>query len=322
MKQEHDIEDGGDGSDATVREGYFPIRVVSQRTGVNSVTLRAWERRYGLLRPVRTPKGHRLYSADDIARVLRIVDWIDRGVSISRVRALLDRDEGDAADAGEHAAETSDWARYHDRILQAVSDFDEHRLDDTVNEALSLYPFVTVCERLLNPLASETVPRRHTVPGDGARYAFLKGYLQRKLAARVQFDARHAGGAPVLIAALPGLVNTTALLTLAIGCIGTDRPVLLLESALSAEDLIVAAERRRPAAIVLHGDAAQETTALSRHLTRLVEARLAPVVVAGPAARIHESLIAFTGARPFGDESLALVVRRFDPLPPIAESAP
>ena len=41
-------------------EGLLPIRTVSILTGVHSVTLRAWERRYGLITPQRTPKGHRL----------------------------------------------------------------------------------------------------------------------------------------------------------------------------------------------------------------------------------------------------------------------
>ena len=44
----------------------IPIRELSSLTGVNSVTLRAWERRYGLLKPQRTPKGHRLYSMQDV----------------------------------------------------------------------------------------------------------------------------------------------------------------------------------------------------------------------------------------------------------------
>ena len=38
------------------------ISEVCQQTGVAAVTLRAWERRYGLIKPKRTPKGHRLYS--------------------------------------------------------------------------------------------------------------------------------------------------------------------------------------------------------------------------------------------------------------------
>ena len=39
---------------AMSQQGLFPISAVSQLTGVNSVTLRAWERRYGLIKPTRT----------------------------------------------------------------------------------------------------------------------------------------------------------------------------------------------------------------------------------------------------------------------------
>ena len=42
-------------------EGWQPIREVARITGVNAVTLRAWERRYGLIVPHRTAKGHRLF---------------------------------------------------------------------------------------------------------------------------------------------------------------------------------------------------------------------------------------------------------------------
>ena len=44
----------------------LPIRVISRLSGVNTVTLRARERRYGLLTPTRTEKGHRLYSQEDV----------------------------------------------------------------------------------------------------------------------------------------------------------------------------------------------------------------------------------------------------------------
>ena len=59
------------------KQAYFPIRILSTKTGVNSVTLRAWERRYGLLKPKRTEKGHRLYSEEDVTRVDAIVRWIN-----------------------------------------------------------------------------------------------------------------------------------------------------------------------------------------------------------------------------------------------------
>ena len=74
----------------------FPIREVSRLTGINPVTLRAWERRYGLIQPTRTESGHRLYSKADIETVNRILGWIERGVAVSKVGKILARDDQQA----------------------------------------------------------------------------------------------------------------------------------------------------------------------------------------------------------------------------------
>jgi MerR family transcriptional regulator, light-induced transcriptional regulator len=63
---------------------------VARQTGVNAVTLRAWERRYGLIVPQRTPKGHRLFNADHMQRIQQILTWLNRGVSVSQVKQLID----------------------------------------------------------------------------------------------------------------------------------------------------------------------------------------------------------------------------------------
>src|SRR5262245_20613806 len=76
---------------ALKQEELFPIREVSRLTGVNPVTLRAWERRYGLIQPIRTDSGHRLYSQADVEAVRSILAWIERGVSVSKVGKLLAR---------------------------------------------------------------------------------------------------------------------------------------------------------------------------------------------------------------------------------------
>src|SRR6266481_4982362 len=67
----------------------FPIRTVSNLTGVNSITLRAWERRYGLIRPIRTPTGHRLYRRDEIDLIHRVLALLDKGISIGQVKHAL-----------------------------------------------------------------------------------------------------------------------------------------------------------------------------------------------------------------------------------------
>ena len=47
----------------------YTIKEAAARSGVGAPLIRAWERRYGVLRPVRTPAGYRLYD-DDAVRVL------------------------------------------------------------------------------------------------------------------------------------------------------------------------------------------------------------------------------------------------------------
>ncbi len=73
------------------QEELYPIREVARLTGVNPVTLRAWERRYGLIQPTRTDSGHRLYSQADIEAVRSILAWIERGVAVSKVGKILAR---------------------------------------------------------------------------------------------------------------------------------------------------------------------------------------------------------------------------------------
>ncbi len=70
-------------------EELLPIREVVRLSGVNPVTLRAWERRYGLIQPVRTEGGHRLYSLADVERIRTIITWTERGVAVSKVASLL-----------------------------------------------------------------------------------------------------------------------------------------------------------------------------------------------------------------------------------------
>ncbi len=72
---------------------YYPIRIVSSETGVNAITLRAWERRYGLITPKRTAKGHRLYTEQDIRLIRQVVALLNRGIPISQAQAMINNGE-------------------------------------------------------------------------------------------------------------------------------------------------------------------------------------------------------------------------------------
>lgn len=125
-------------------EGIYPIREVSRLTGVNAVTLRAWQRRYGLVQPARTEKGHRLYSEQDILQIGEILSWLERGVSIGQVKGLLSEP---------HSEPVSDhWQQTLELFSQALLAFNQRKAEAELNDLLASYPFELVRSRILQPL--------------------------------------------------------------------------------------------------------------------------------------------------------------------------
>ncbi len=82
-------------------EKWYAIREVSEITGVKPVTLRAWQRRYNLVQPERTEKGHRLYSEDNIEMIREIQGWLAKGIAIGKVKDLLVNPDAEGALAAE-----------------------------------------------------------------------------------------------------------------------------------------------------------------------------------------------------------------------------
>jgi DNA-binding transcriptional MerR regulator len=82
------------------------LKAVSQRTGVPAATLRTWERRYGFLRPLRSPGGYRLYGEEEIARIQQVKYLLDQGIRIgAAMEAVAGATAGpEVADAPEPAA--------------------------------------------------------------------------------------------------------------------------------------------------------------------------------------------------------------------------
>jgi len=69
-------------------EQNYRIGLTTQITGIRPETLRAWERRYEVVKPIRTDAGDRLYTQADIDRLLLIKKLVDNGDAISAVANL------------------------------------------------------------------------------------------------------------------------------------------------------------------------------------------------------------------------------------------
>ena len=258
----------------------LPIREVARLTGVNPVTLRAWERRYGLIVPQRTDKGHRLYSSDQVERVRQVLVWLARGVAVSQVRELLDGRPLACAQGD------SPWQQQLDALHDAVSQLAERRLEDLFNRAFSLYPPATLLEHLLLPLLQRMHQRWQGQPGSALEQAFLYGWLRTRLGSRLQQQRRH-GGQRLLLASLDPQRDSPALWLTAwlLGELGF--VVEVLDSLLPASELLLACERLTPAALLLHGDGSSDAAWLRRQLPLLLEQSPCPLLLGGAAAEIH-----------------------------------
>ncbi|GJN48225.1 MerR family transcriptional regulator [Pseudomonas tohonis] len=290
MDEHDDTPLDGDFQEALAR-GLLPIRDVSRLTGVNPVTLRAWERRYGLVLPQRTAKGHRLYAPEHVARIRAVLTWLDRGVPVGQVKGLLR--------GGQHAAlaPSSLWDEQRHQLLESIAALAERRLDERFNAALSIYPPLTLCLQLLLPLLEALEERWRDAYGARLERVFFNAWLRSKLGARIYHNNRQHGGAPLLLLnpceqpMAPGLWLSAWLASNA-GC-----AVEVLEWPIPPAELPLAIARIEPRALLLYAEQALNGTSLAR----LLADPGCPLVLAGPAVHIHQrelEELASQGIRP------------------------
>lgn len=287
----------------------YPIRTVSTLTGVNSVTLRAWERRYGLIQPKRTPKGHRLYTQHDIDLINQVLELLDKGIPISQVKRRLESTER-PAEGGEAL---SPWDQYQQRMLNAIVRFDENALDDTYNDALSIYPIDMVTQRLIIPLLRSLGERWASAEGSVAEEHLFGSYLRNKLGARFHHRARRSRGARLIAACLPGEHHEVGLLLFCLSAIERDYQLILLGADLPFEELPPVVQRTDAQAIVLSGSINPPRAVLQERLTQLMHRIDIPVLIGGETSIIHRDAIVRAGALPVGND-IAHALRQLDEL--------
>jgi len=166
----------------------FPIRELSARTQVNTVTLRAWERRYGLLKPQRTSKGHRLYSDQDVAVVEKILALVARGVQLGKVKPLLTSDISTVDEGGD----TENWQQAMADLVAAIESFSVDKVDALIKQCFANYPTPICRERLIEPVFAELSQR----DDHGAMLGFAESELLRYALMRLNTKGNKKKGIP------------------------------------------------------------------------------------------------------------------------------
>lgn len=135
--------------------GRYRIHAVAELTGVPEATLRAWERRYAVPTPVRTPSGYRLYSHKDVELVKRMRELCGAGMAPVDAAKLV-ADAGRAPPPPE--PHTDGYTAISDRIVEATRRMDPLAIEAEVRLAMTLGDASTVVERAFCP-ALEVIGR-------------------------------------------------------------------------------------------------------------------------------------------------------------------
>lgn len=287
------------------REDLFPIREVARLTGINPVTLRAWERRYGLIQPTRTESGHRLYSMADIEKVRSILNWIDRGVAVSKVGKILAKSE--PLQVLSHLIPSdlvqADYIQWQQQVQAAVTAFDEVQLEHVYGQIFSSYPLTVVFQDILLVVWKHLL-QRHETFGQASEWLFLDGFLRSRVLQRLLL-VRVMQPRQIVICALADQARELEVLITALYLSSVDSAIQLLAIGQPFDELALVCQRIKPKALVLvsnHAPAAE----LPRRLNRLAMSLDCQLLLAGDASDLAQESLAGSSIGCLGNEGTVM----------------
>jgi MerR family transcriptional regulator, light-induced transcriptional regulator len=238
----------------------YTIKRVSEMVGVPVATLRAWQRRYGVVNPGRSDSGYRLYGAHEIAVLRRMQALMASGWSPKEAAAAAAAGESgfkrEPADRqGSQPARIRPTRRTADAVdlVAAAAALDPSAVTRLLDEHFAMGSFEQVVDGWLMPeldrLGRAWAEGEVSVAGEH----LAAGAIQRRLSAA--FDAAAVldnGRSPLVLSGLaPGSRHELGILAFAAAARRQGLAVVHLGPDLPLQDWLTAAERHQPDAVVI-----------------------------------------------------------------------
>ena len=279
------------------------IGALSKRVGVSPELLRAWERRYGLLRPSRSAGGFRLYSGSDEARVQSMQRYLEAGLSAAEAaRLAVAGADRVAAERGSGKARLTELAT---ELEAALARFDESAAHAALDRLFSAFRLQTVLREVVLPFLAELGRRWERGEATVAQEHFASNLLRGRLLGLARGWADAAGPRAVLACA-PGELHDLPLISFGLALaargwsityLGPDTPIATIKETLVG--------RERPL-VVISAVSAARLRAVQDELAELAtDVRLA---LAGGGA--SKELASATGAALLLDEDPVTAAER------------
>jgi DNA-binding transcriptional MerR regulator len=223
------------------------IGELAGRVGVSQAALRVWERRYGLLHPVRTPGGYRAYTPEDETRVRAVLALRDGGVATrdAVVRVLANERARTEPVASEISPPTH--RALVDSLHEAGERFDEASGQAALDTAYAMWSAEVVTTQVLLPYLQEVGERWARGELTIAQEHFASQLIRRRLSPYT-LTWGHGTGSLVVLACPAGEWHDVPLLLFGVllaragwrvRLLGADTPIAALANALSDASFLV-----------------------------------------------------------------------------------
>jgi DNA-binding transcriptional MerR regulator len=291
MMVQQDKSSGPDPSradDAAGSESAAHVRIgeLSRRTGVRAETVRAWERRYGIVEPARSAGGFRLYSPADEARVEAMRALIAEGVSAAEAATLVKSGAGAAAPSVRSPDAEAE------RLRAALEAYDEEAANRALDRALSAFSLDVFVGAVVLPAVAAIGSRWAAGEVSVAQEHFATSVVRGRLLALSR--GWGSGLGPLaLLACPPGEQHDIGLIAFGLSLRNRGWRIVYLGQETPLDTLAEAARRLAPALVVVGVAAAEPLASAVGGLAEV--AALAPVWVGGAGA--SEEIARRAGAR-------------------------
>lgn len=234
---------GGRHLSADATEPVYNVKAMVQRTGIPADTVRAWERRYGVPRPHRTPGGQRAYSERDIATIVWLRGRTEEGITISQAVSLL-RTVGEerAMPPAPESSRASTGPRSPDVVmhdlLEAFLRYDQTAADALVGEAFVLVGVENVFLKVIHPALVAVGEMWHRAEIPTTVEHFASQFTKRKLLGLISMYDNHHSPWKIVIGCAPHEYHEIGSLMLSLFMLRQGWQVLYLGPDVPVDDLI------------------------------------------------------------------------------------
>ncbi len=269
------------------------IGELSRRVGVSEHVLRAWESRYGLLKPARSAGGYRLYSEDDQRRVRRMQAYLSDGLAAAEAARATIADEqlGLIATGAPDARPRSDMLEYAEALSRSLDELDEPAAQAVLDRLLIDFTVETVLRDVLLPYLHDLGDRWEKGEVSVAQGHFASHVVRGRLVGLARGWGTGRGWY-ALLACPPDELHDMALLAFGIVLNRSGWRVRYLGANTPMSDLIQLTSQTRPNLVVLSATTSERFASVVPELVHL--AGIATVALTGEGAT--KSLADDTGA--------------------------